>query len=114
MLFNSYIFWIFFAAVFVLYRRLGHRGQNYMLLGASYIFYGYWDWRFLFLMLFSTVVDYSAALLISQSASRLRRKSVLVTSIVIQLTLLGLFKYYGFFSQQLAGLFSFAGLPVYL
>jgi alginate O-acetyltransferase complex protein AlgI len=57
MLFNSYIFWIFFAIVFILYRRLGHRGQNYMLLAASYIFYGYWDWRFLFLMLFSTVVD---------------------------------------------------------
>jgi alginate O-acetyltransferase complex protein AlgI len=114
MLFNSYIFWIFFAVVFVLYRRLGHRGQNYMLLGASYIFYGYWDWRFLFLMLFSTAVDYAAALLIARSNSTIRRKSVLATSIVIQLTLLGLFKYYGFFSQQLASLFSFAGVPVYV
>jgi alginate O-acetyltransferase complex protein AlgI len=114
MLFNSYIFWIFFAIVFVLYRRLGHRGQNYMLLAASYIFYGYWDWRFLFLMLFSTVVDYTAALLIAGTGSRLKRKSVLVTSIVVQLSLLGLFKYYGFFSQQLASLFGFVGIPVYV
>jgi alginate O-acetyltransferase complex protein AlgI len=114
MLFNSYIFWVFFALVFVLYRRLGHRGQNYMLLVASYVFYGYWDWRFLFLMLFSTVVDYTAAILISQAQSRSRRKVFLVTSIVIQLTLLGLFKYYGFFSQQLASVFGLVGIPVYL
>ncbi len=85
-----------------------------MLLAASYIFYGYWDWRFLFLMLFSTVADYTAALLIAGTGSRLKRKSVLVTSIVVQLTLLGLFKYYGFFSQQLASLFGFVGIPVYV
>jgi len=114
MLFNSYIFWVFFALVFILYRRLRHRGQNYMLLIASYIFYGYWDWRFLFLMLFSTVVDYCAAILIASSPSRPRRKTVLTSSIVIQLSLLGLFKYYGFFSQQLASVFSLVGIPVYL
>ncbi len=114
MLFNSYIFWVFFSVVFVLYRRLGHRGQNYMLLVASYVFYAYWDWRFLFLMLFSTVIDYAAAILIAQSLSRQRRKTFLVTSIVIQLSLLGLFKYFGFFSEQLASLFGFVGIPVYL
>jgi D-alanyl-lipoteichoic acid acyltransferase DltB (MBOAT superfamily) len=114
MLFNSYIFWVFFALVFILYRRLRHRAQNYMLLIASYIFYGYWDWRFLFLMLFSTVVDYCAAILIASSPSRPRRKTVLTSSIVIQLSLLGLFKYYGFFSQQLASVFSLVGIPVYL
>lgn len=113
MLFNSYIFWVFFALVFILYRRLRHRAQNYMLLVASYVFYGYWDWRFLFLMLFSTVIDYTAAILIARNNSRPRRKVVLVTSIVIQLTLLGLFKYYGFFSQQLASLFGFVGIPIY-
>jgi len=114
MLFNSYIFWVFFALVFILYRRLRHHAQNYMLLIASYIFYGYWDWRFLFLMLFSTVVDYCAAILIASSQSRPRRKTVLTSSIVIQLSLLGLFKYYGFFSQQLASVFSLVGIPVYL
>jgi 4-amino-4-deoxy-L-arabinose transferase-like glycosyltransferase len=69
MLFNSYIFWAFFALVFALYRLLSHRGQNYMLLAASYVFYGYWDWRFLFIMLFSTVVDYFAAIGIGRSDS---------------------------------------------
>lgn len=113
MLFNSYIFWAFFAAVFVLYRRLGHRSQNYMLLIASYVFYGYWDWRFLFLMLFSTVVDYGAAILIAQSQSRPRRKAFLLTSICMQLSLLGLFKYYGFFSHELASLFGLLGIPVF-
>ncbi len=114
MLFTSYIFWVFFAVVFILYRRLRHRTQNYMLLVASYVFYGYWDWRFLFLMLFSTVVDYCAAILIARDQSRPRRKSVLISSIVIQLSLLGLFKYFGFFSQQLASVFSLVGIPVYL
>lgn len=114
MLFNSYIFWAFFVVVFLLYRQLPHRGQNYMLLAASYVFYGYWDWRFLSLMLFSTVIDYTAAILTVGTQSRLRRKSVLMVSIVVQLTLLGLFKYYGFFSQQLASLFGFLGIPVYV
>jgi D-alanyl-lipoteichoic acid acyltransferase DltB (MBOAT superfamily) len=65
-------------------------------------------------MLFSTAIDYCAALLIGRTDSRLRRKSDLITSIVIQLTLLGVFKYYGFFSQQLVSLFSLVGIPVYV
>ena len=48
MLFNSYIFWLFFVVVVLLYRRLQHRAQNRLLLCASYIFYGYWDYRFLY------------------------------------------------------------------
>ena len=114
MLFNSYIFWAFFACVFVLYRLLPHRGQNYMLLAASYIFYGYWDWRFLFIMLFSTVVDYFAAILIGESGSPRRRKMILVASICVQLGLLGLFKYYGFFAHELSELLSRVGLPISL
>ncbi|MEA2176423.1 MAG: alginate O-acetyltransferase complex protein AlgI, partial [Blastocatellia bacterium] len=114
MLFNSYIFWAFFLIVFTLYRLLReHRWQNYMLLAASYVFYAYWDWRFLFVMLFSTVVDYYAAIYIGRSESQRARKAILVTSITIQLALLGLFKYYGFFSHELAGLFSFLGIPVF-
>jgi D-alanyl-lipoteichoic acid acyltransferase DltB (MBOAT superfamily) len=114
MLFNSYIFWAFFACVFVLYRLLPHRGQNYLLLAASYIFYGYWDWRFLFVMLFSTTVDYFAAIWIGRSRSRQRRKTILVASICVQLGLLGLFKYYGFFAHELGGLMARLGLPVTL
>ncbi|HEY6188753.1 MAG TPA: MBOAT family O-acyltransferase [Pyrinomonadaceae bacterium] len=114
MLFNSYIFWAFFAVVFVLYRLLSHRAQNYMLLAASYVFYAYWDWRFLFVMLFSTVVDYYAAIGIGRSESKRVRKTILLTSITLQLGLLGVFKYYGFFSQELSGLFTALGLPVSL
>jgi D-alanyl-lipoteichoic acid acyltransferase DltB (MBOAT superfamily) len=114
MLFNSYIFWAFFAVVFALYRLLSHRWQNYMLLAASYVFYAYWDWHFLFVMLFSTVVDYYAAIRIGQSESRRVRKTILLASITLQLGLLGVFKYYGFFSQELSGLFSTLGLPVSL
>jgi alginate O-acetyltransferase complex protein AlgI len=114
MLFNSYIFWVFFAVVFVLYRLLSHRAQNRMLLAASYVFYGYWDWRFLFIMLFSTVVDYAAARWIGTSERRRVRKSVLLASIFIQLALLGTFKYYGFFAGQMNGLLTTFGLPLTL
>jgi hypothetical protein len=62
MLFNSFTFWTFFALVLVLYRWLPHRGQNWMLLAASYVFYGTWDWRFLALVLVSTLVDYGLAI----------------------------------------------------
>jgi D-alanyl-lipoteichoic acid acyltransferase DltB (MBOAT superfamily) len=85
-----------------------------MLLSASYIFYGYWDWRFLFVMLFSTVVDYFAAIGIGESHSPRRRKMILVASICVQLGLLGLFKYYGFFAHELSAMLSRLGLPVSL
>lgn len=111
MLFNSYVFWLFFAGVFLLYRNLPHRGQNYLLLVASYIFYGYWDWRFVFVMLFSTVVDYCAALGIGASQSPRRRKAILLLSIATQLSLLGIFKYYNFFTQEMGELLARLGVP---
>src|ERR1044072_1569896 len=114
MLFNSYIFWAFFACVIILYRLLPHRGQNYMLLAASYIFYGYWDWRFLFIMLFSTVVDYFAAIFIGESKSQRVRKTILVASICVQLGLLGLFNYYAFFAHEFSALLARLNVPVSL
>jgi len=60
--YNSWIFWLLFAAVFVCYWRLTHRGQNTLLLVASYVFYGFWDYRFLFLILISTVIDFIGGL----------------------------------------------------
>ena len=66
MLFNSFGFWLFFFVVLVLYQQLRHRGQNVLLLIASYFFYGCWDWRFLGLILFSTLVDYCVALAIER------------------------------------------------
>ena len=58
MVFNSLQFAVFFVVVYALYRALPHRGQNWMLLAASYVFYGAWDWRFLGLLIGSTVIDF--------------------------------------------------------
>ncbi|HYP00549.1 MAG TPA: MBOAT family O-acyltransferase [Pyrinomonadaceae bacterium] len=115
MLFNSYIFWVFFAVVFALYRVLPHRKQNLMLLAASYLFYGYWDWRFLFVMLYSTVIDYYAAIAIGREGqTKRRRKLILVTSMCVQLGLLALFKYYAFFSTEVVAVLARFGVPVSL
>jgi D-alanyl-lipoteichoic acid acyltransferase DltB (MBOAT superfamily) len=115
MLFNSYIFWAFFAVVLVLYRVLGHRGQNRMLLVASYIFYGSWDWRFLSLIVFSTAVDYWVGLALADpSASEARRKRLVTISLVSNLGLLGVFKYLGFFVESAASLLEVLGLQANL
>ena len=110
MLFNSYIFWAFFALVLLLYRVLPHRGQNWMLLVASYVFYGAWDWRFLSLVLFSTLMDYFLAIQIGSRTDPRQRKLLLVASCCTSLSLLGFFKYFNFFAQQLAELLTAIGL----
>lgn len=97
MLFSELLFWEFFAAVLGLYFVLPHRAQNRMLLLASYVFYGAWDWRFLSLIVFSTAVDYLVALQMSRSTQAARRKALLMVSLVVNLGLLGVFKYLGFF-----------------
>ncbi len=110
MLFTTYIFWIFFACVLLIYWRIPHRSQNHLLLVASYIFYGAWDWRFLSLIAFSTIVDYIVALRIQSASSNHSRKRFLLVSIVTNLSLLGFFKYYGFFVHELNDLLSLMGL----
>ena len=70
MLFNSLEFLVFLAIVYALYRVLPFRLQNYMLLAASYVFYGWWDWRFLFLIAFSTVVDFWVGLTMQNQIGR--------------------------------------------
>ena len=76
MLFNSLEFLVFLAVVYGLYRVLPFRGQNWMLLVASYVFYGWWDWRFLFLMILSTSVDFWTGLVLDRG--RLARRQVLI------------------------------------
>ena len=100
MLFSQLQFWGFFAVVFSLYAVLPHRWQNWMLLVASYIFYGAWDWRFLGLILFSSAVDYMLALGMEQSTSALHRKRLLYASLIINLGVLCIFKYLGFFVES--------------
>ncbi|MES9832889.1 MAG: MBOAT family O-acyltransferase [Candidatus Thiodiazotropha sp. DIVDIV] len=114
MLFNSYIFWAFFAVVISLYFRLPHKYQNRMLLVASYIFYGYWDYRFLSLIFISTVVDYFVALKIANSNDEKSRKQFLLLSICTNLGFLGFFKYYNFFSNEFAVMLSSFGMDVSL
>jgi len=114
MIFNSYIFWLFFAGFFVIYRMLPHTLQNRFLLISSYIFYGYWDWRFCGLLAFSTIVDFLVAKTIHESESQTYRKRVLLISIITNLALLGFFKYYNFFSTELVHALAGLGLSVSL
>jgi len=109
-LFNSYVFWAFLAIVMALYFVLPHRLQNRMLLVASYVFYGWWDWRFLTLIVISTFVDYGASLGIARSASPGRRKALLALSVIANLGMLGVFKYYDFFTTQLNELLTSIGV----
>jgi len=112
MLFNTFEFAIFFVLVYALYIILRHRYQNYFLLVASYAFYGSWDWRFLSLILISTLVDYWAGLGIYHSVSRRQKMVFLWVSIATNLGILGTFKYFGFFSESLISLLSAFGISV--
>lgn len=109
MLFNSFVFWIFFALVIALYWRLPHKGQNRMLLIASYVFYGYWDWRFLSLIAISTVIDYLVAQGIASTDNRNRRIKLLTISIAANLGMLGFFKYFDFFIGEFGDLLTTLG-----
>jgi len=100
MVFNSVTFLIFLAVTLSLYYRLNHRGQNWLLLVASYIFYGWWDFRFAFLLLATSLLDYWFALWIDQSSDRGRRKLFLTLSIVLNMGVLCLFKYFNFFAES--------------
>jgi D-alanyl-lipoteichoic acid acyltransferase DltB (MBOAT superfamily) len=110
MLFNSFEFVLFFACVYSLYRLLNHRWQNRMLLAASYLFYGAWDWKFLGLLWLTTAVDYGCGLWIDRSDNERRRKLILAFSIAVNLGILGFFKYFDFFGENLRHLAGLAGL----
>ena len=101
MLFNSLTFVLFFAVVYSLYVVSSHRQQNRLLLVASYFFYGCWDWRFLSLILISTVVDYCSGLAIHRTSDRLVKRVFLAASVGTNLGILFLFKYFGFFVDSL-------------
>ena len=109
MLFNSFIFWAFFALVIVLYWRLDHKRQNFLLLIASYVFYGYWDWRFLSLIIISTLIDFTVAQKVEASSIQSVRRRWLLLSVFTNLGLLGFFKYFGFFAKEFAVLLESMG-----
>ena len=112
MVFNSLHFVWFFVIVYTLYRALPHRAQNWLLLAASYYFYAAWDWRFLGLLVGSTAVDYTCARLLGRATSPSRRRALLAVSIGFNLTLLGFFKYFNFFAENLHVMFGALGWQV--
>lgn len=114
MLFNSVQFAIFFVIVYSLYLVFNHKRQNRMLLLASCIFYGAWDWRFLFLMFISICTDYFCSLNIDKSDSRPVRRRFLAISIVVNLSILGFFKYFNFFADTMQIFLNKFGIPVHM
>ncbi len=116
MLFNSIDFAIFLPIVFILYWLLKDRSlklQNLLVVGASYYFYGQWDYRFLGLIIFSTFTDYLIGLGLGKPQLKPRkRKALLFTSILVNLGILGLFKYYNFFLENITTIFSFLGQEI--
>ena len=105
MLFNTIEFWLFFGVVWLLVRKADQQRANYVLLGASYLFYGAWDWRFLSLIFISTFVDFWAAKYAApEHPNRIRRRALGI-SLFVNLSILGLFKYFDFFVTTFATLF---------
>ncbi len=117
MLFNSIDFAIFLPIVFILYwfaTKGNLRFQNILLLGSSYFFYACWDWRFLFLLIFSTLLDYFTGIKIHEAINKTRKLSWLWISIGINLGFLGVFKYYNFFAASFADALSLLGFKAHL
>jgi D-alanyl-lipoteichoic acid acyltransferase DltB (MBOAT superfamily) len=114
-LFNSIDFAIFLPIVFFLYWFVCNRNlkvQNIFIVFASYLFYGWWDWRFLGLIIFSTLLDYSIGNFLRNEERISRRKALLWVSVVVNLGFLGFFKYYNFFVDSFVNAFTFFGSTI--
>ena len=116
MLFNSIIFFIFLSIILPIYYLLPRKIQrNSFLLIASYFFYGYWDWKFCLLLATSTIVDYFLGIQIEKNKTQLKKKALLIVSLVTNLGILGFFKYFNFFIDsfsEMVGQFGYS--PDYL
>ncbi|MGH0032657.1 MAG: MBOAT family O-acyltransferase [Myxococcota bacterium] len=110
MLFNSLVFVVFFAGVFLLHAALPHRARNWLLLLSSYVFYAAWNWKFLALIWFSTGLDFWLAQAIARTPAPRQRRALLLVSVTANLTLLGFFKYWGFFLDSLDALLAPLGV----
>ena len=115
MFFNSLDFAIFLPIVFILYwffTRNNLKIQNFLIVISSYVFYGWWDWRFLSLIIFSTIVDFNIGKRLKIEENQRKRKRVLLYSIIINIGFLGFFKYYNFFLDNFVSAFSFFGMTI--
>src|SRR5210317_120768 len=114
MLFNSFDFGFFLLIVYTIYWVIGtkrKKSQNFLLLVASYVFYGLWDWRFLLLLIASSLIDYLAGQAIGRAQRNLQRKFLLWISVFWNLGILITFKYYNFFITSFSDLFSIEIAP---
>ena len=114
MLFNSIEFAIFLPSIFIIYWFVTKsiKQQNILILLSSYLFYGWWDWRFLSLIFFSTVIDFLIGKGIEKNEKPLNRKYLLWISILINIGFLGFFKYYNFFIDNFMYAFSTLGIEL--
>ena len=110
MLFDSPVYFVFLVPVVLLYWRLSHRSQNVFLLLASYFFYGWWDWRFLALMVGATTADFFIAHRVAPGRPDPSRRQWLIASLVLNLTILGIFKYLNFFAGSFIAAMNQLGL----
>ena len=112
MLFNSIEFAIFLPIVFILYWFVTNKNlktQNALLLIASYFFYGWWDWRFLFLLVLLSLANYFIGIGIEKNETNRKGKIWLITGLITNLGVLGVFKYYNFFIDSFIDLVSLIG-----
>lgn len=115
MLFNSLNFAIFLPIIFLLYWFVINKYlnlQNALLLLASYFFYACWDWRFLFLLIFSTLLDYYTGLKMQDAENQKAKRFWFWLSVTVNLGFLGVFKYYNFFAESFAESMCHFGLRV--
>lgn len=110
MLFDSPVYFVFLIPVVLAYWQLNRRAQNTFLLCASYFFYGWWDWRFLALMIGSTTMDYVIGQKIVPGCQESRRRKWFIFSLLLNFSILGTFKYFDFFVDSFAGALSTLGV----
>ena len=112
MLFNSIEFAIYLPIIFTLYWFVANRNikfQNILLLIASYVFYGWWDWRFLSLIIFSSLIDYFVGVQLGKTEIKRKRQALLWVSMLVNIGFLWFFKYFNFFAESFADAFTLLG-----
>lgn len=110
MVFNSFEFAVFLPLVFILYWTVLRKRQNLLLLVASYIFYGWWDWRFLSLIVISTFTDFYVARALGKQTEARPRQLLMSVSVLVNIGILGFFKYFNFFIDSTASTLDSIGL----
>ena len=110
MVFNSIVFSIFIALFFPTYWFLKGRARMWLCLLASYLFYGWWDWRFLGIVMFTTILDYSLGIFIENENDEKKKSRLVFISVLSNLGFLGFFKYFNFFADSFVKVLTSMGM----